>query len=113
MAQKSKKDVSKQTFAPAMTPEGRENQLISMAVDLAEQKLRDGTASSQLVTHFLKLGTEKARIEKEILEEQRKYLAAKTESINESKHVEELYSNAINAMRAYSGMETYNDDEDI
>lgn len=113
MAQKSKKDVSKQIFAPAMTPEGRENQLISMAVDLAEQKLRDGTASSQLVTHFLKLGTEKARIEKEILEEQRKYLAAKTESINESKHVEELYSNAINAMRAYSGMETYNDDEDV
>lgn len=113
MAQKSKKDISKQAFAPAMTPEGRENQLISMAVDLAEQKLRDGTASSQLVTHFLKLGTEKARIEKEILEEQRKYLAAKTESINESKHVEELYSNAINAMRSYSGMETYNDDEDI
>ena len=75
--------------------------------------MKDRTASSQLVTHFLKLGTEKARIEKEILEEQRKYLAAKTESINESKHVEELYSNAINAMRAYSGMETYNDDEDI
>mgnify|MGYP007013903075 CR=1 FL=1 len=113
MAQKAKKDISEKTFAPAMTPEGRENQLIALAVDLAEQQLRDGTASSQVISHFLKLGSEKGRIEKEILEEQKKYLSAKTESINESKHVEELYSNAINAMRAYSGMGDYNDDEDL
>ena len=113
MAQKVKNESSKKTFAPAMTPEGRENDLISMAVDLAEQKLRDGTASSQLISHFLKLGSEKARLEKEILEEQKKYLAAKTESMSESKHIEELYSNAINAMRAYSGMENYDDEEDV
>ncbi len=87
---------------PALTPEARENQLISRAVDLAEEQLLNGTASSQVITHYLKLGTTKAKIEKEILEKQKELLEAKTEAIRSAQRVEELYENALNAMRSYS-----------
>ena len=88
---------------PATTPEGRENQMIALAVDLAEKQLIDGTASSQVVTHFLKIGSTKEKIEKEILEKQKELIVAKTESIQSGKRIEELYINALNAMRTYSG----------
>lgn len=88
---------------PALTPEARENQLISLAVDLVEQRLIDGTASSQETTHFLKLGSMKNRLEMEKLEEENKLLKAKTESIQSQKRVEELYLEALNAMRNYAG----------
>lgn len=88
---------------PALSPEARENQLISMAIDLAEKQLEEGTASSQVITHFLKLASSKERIEKEILEEQKKLIEAKTESIQSAKRVEELYRNALDAMRSYGG----------
>lgn len=77
--------------------------MISLAMDLAEQQLRDGTASSQLITEFVKRGSTKARLEKEIMAEQKKLLAAKTESLESAKRVEELYAEAIKAMRTYSG----------
>lgn len=96
---------------PALTPEARENQLISLAVDLAEQQLRDGTASSQVITHYLKLGSTKERIEKEILEKQKELIEAKTQSLQSAKRVEELYANALSAMRRYSGEKAV-DDED-
>lgn len=88
---------------PATTPEARENQLIALAVDLAEKQLLKGTASSQVISHYLKLGSTKERLEKDILEHQRELIKAKTESIQSSKRVEELYTNALNAMRSYSG----------
>jgi len=88
---------------PATTPEGRENQLISLAMDLVEKRLLAGTASSQETTHFLKLGSTKERLEKDILEKQKDLITAKTESIQSAKRVEELYVNALNAMRRYSG----------
>ena len=88
---------------PALTPEARENQLISLAVDLAEKQLQEGTASSQVITHYLKLGSTKERIEKEILEKQKELIIAKTEAMQSAKRVEELYSNALDAMRRYSG----------
>lgn len=88
---------------PALTPEARENQLISLAVDLVEQRLINGTASSQETTHFLKLASSKARIEKEILEKQKELISAKTEALQSAKRIEELYSEAITAMRRYSG----------
>ena len=97
---------------PALTPEARENQLISLAVDLVEQRLLDGTASSQETTHFLKLGSMKNRLEMEKLREENKLLQAKTESIQSAKRVEELYSEAINAMRRYSGAGGGDDDYD-
>ena len=88
---------------PATTPEARENQLIAMAFDLVEQRMRDGTASSQEVTHFLKRGSTKERVEKEILERQKDLITAKTESIQSAKRMEELYKDAMNAFSAYSG----------
>lgn len=91
------------TARPAMTPEDRENQMIALAVDLAEKQLREGTASSQVITHYLKLGSTKERIEKEILEKQKVLIEAKTEQIQSSKRIEELYINAMNAMKGYSG----------
>ena len=94
---------SARTIRPALTPEARENQLISLAVDLAEKQLQEGTASSQVITHYLKLGSTKERIEREILEKQKELITARTESLQSAKKVEELYENAINAMRNYSG----------
>ena len=88
---------------PALTPEARENQLIYLATNLAEQQLKDGTASSQVITHYLKLGSTKERIEKEILEKQKELISAKTEALQSAKRIEELYTEAISAMRKYSG----------
>lgn len=88
---------------PAISPEARENQMIALAVDLAEKQLMEGTASSQVITHFLKLGTTKAELEREKLASENELLRAKTEAIQSAKKVEELYENAINAMKLYSG----------
>lgn len=88
---------------PALTPEAREQQMISYAVDLAEQQLIDGTASSQVITHYLKLATVKERLERERLEHENELLKAKTEALQSAKRVEELYADAITAMRKYSG----------
>lgn len=97
---------------PALTPETRENQLIYLATELAEQQLRDGTASSQVITHYLKLGSTKERIEKEILEKQKELISAKTEALQSAKRIEELYANAISAMRQYSGHDSDEVDDD-
>ena len=88
---------------PALSPEARENQLISKAVDLAERQLMDGTASSQVITHFLKMGSTKEKLEKEMMAEQKKLLEAKTEALQSQKQVETLYKEALDAMRLYSG----------
>ena len=99
---------------PARTPEARENQMISLAIELAEKQLMEGTASSQVITHFLKLGSTKEKIEKEILVKQKDLITAKTEQIQSQKRIEELYGDALNAMRRYSGsqpVETGEDDD--
>ena len=88
---------------PALTPEARENQLISLAVDLVEKRLREGTASSQETTHFLKLATTKARLEKEILERQKDLITAKTENLKSQKRSEQLMQEALKAFRSYNG----------
>lgn len=98
---------------PATTPEARENQLISLAVDLAEKQLIEGTATSQVITHYLKLGSTKEKLEKEILKKQKELMEAKTEALKSTKRVEELYANALEAMRNYSGNYTTAEDSDI
>lgn len=94
---------NKRRIRPALTPEARENQMISLAVDLAERQLMEGTASSQVITHYLKLGSTKERVEKEILEKQKELITAKTEALKSQKRVEELYAEALKAMRNYNG----------
>lgn len=88
---------------PALTPEAREDQMISLAVNLAEKQLREGTASSQVITHYLKLGSTKERIEREILQEQKKLIQAKTNSYQSAEEMKVLYSEALDAMKRYSG----------
>ena len=100
---RKEKETTTRKIRAALTPEARENQMISLAVDLAEKQLIEGTASSQVITHYLKLGSTKERIEKEILEKQKELISAKTEAMKSEKRVEELYENAINAMKKYSG----------
>lgn len=100
---KEPKTKSTKAIRPALTPEARENQMIALAVDLAEQQLREGTASSQVITHYLKLGSTKERLEKEKLEEENKLLRAKTENIKSMKRSEELMEEALRAFRQYNG----------
>lgn len=111
---KVKSTTSKESkdIRPALTPEARENQLIYLATNLAEQQLKDGTASSQVITHYLKLGSTKERIEKEILEKQKELISAKTEALQSAKRIEELYTEAISAMRRYSGHGDVDDEQE-
>lgn len=97
---------------PALTPEARENQMIALAVDLAEQQLREGTASSQVITHFLKLGSTKEKIEKEILEKQKDLIEAKTANLQAAQKMDEVYTKVIAAMQKYSGTGEYEELED-
>lgn len=94
---------------PALNPEAREQQMISYAVDLAEQQLRDGTASSQVITHFLKLGTANAQLEREKLRMDNELTKAKIEALQSQKNMEETYKKALDAMRNYAG---YGDPDD-
>lgn len=89
--------------APATTPEARENQLINRAIELAERQLEEGTASAQVITHFLKLASTRERLEQEKLARENELLRARSDALASSGHVEELYSKAIDAMRMYSG----------
>lgn len=95
---------------PATTPEARENQLINLAIDLAEKQLAEGTASAQVIVHYLKLASTKERLEKEILAKQKDLITAKTEQIQSTQRSEDLYANAIDAMRVYGGQESSHDD---
>lgn len=97
---------------PATTPEARENQLISIAVDMAERQILEGTASAQVLIHFLKLGSSRDRIEQANLQEKNKLLKAQTDSIRSEKKIEELYSEALSAMRTYGGKTAGYEDED-
>lgn len=88
---------------PATTPEGRENQLIALAIERAEQQIRDGTVSSQVLTHFLKLGSPREQLERERLQKENDLLEAKREALASAARVEELYKDALSAMRSYKG----------
>ena len=88
---------------PILDPVAREKQMVGLAVDLAEKQLRDGTASSSVITHYLKIGSTREYLEREILEKQSRMLSAKADSIESGKRTEELYTDAIDAMRRYSG----------
>lgn len=96
-------DISANTESlyPAMSPDARENQMIALATALAEKQLIEGTASSQVITHFLKLGTSLAQLEKAKLQKENDLLKAKAEALQSAKVSEELYQEAIAAMKSY------------
>lgn len=96
---------------PANSPEERENQLISAAVDLAERQIRDGTASAQVISHYIKLGSTRERLEQQRLRGENALLEARRERLEGEKKVEELYDKALRAMKRYSGEEMDDDEE--
>lgn len=96
---------------PTSSPEARENQLIALAIDLAEEQLRNGTASAQVISHYLRLGSTKDRLEKDILAQKKELMAAQTEAVKSQKRVEELYANALAAMKYYSGSDEEESDD--
>lgn len=97
---------------PATTAEARERQLIAQANDLAERQIRQGTASAAVITHFLKLGSTREKLERERLERENELLLAKVDQLASAKNVEQLYAEALNAMRAYSGQPVDEEDYD-
>ena len=105
-------EVPKRRLPPTLTPEAEENQLIALATEAAKQQLLDGTASAQVITHFLKLGSRREKLEQSMMEEKAAYLAAKTEAIKATKRMEELYADALAAMKRYSGENDYDDYDD-
>jgi len=111
MGRRSNKDISSEnqeefvSQLTASTPEGRENEMIMLAYQEVERRIRDHTATSQELCHFLKMGSEKERLEREKLEVEMELQRVKADAIESSKHMEELYNNAIAAMKLYSGSE--------
>lgn len=93
---------AREKMPPALSPEAREQQMIHLAVELAEKQLMEGTASSQVITHYLKLGSMREKLEREKLKKENLMLEAKTESLKSSKKIEELFSEAISAFRGYA-----------
>lgn len=98
---------------PALSPEARENQLVSLAVDLAERQLMEGTASSQVITHYLKLASTKEKLEREKLENENAVLKAKVEVMKSAQQAEEMYTKALDAFRTYQGSLRGKADEEL
>lgn len=112
MASQRREQKQRPSTRPATTVEGRENQLIAHAIDLAERQLRDGSASAQVISHYLKLGSTRERLEQERLIKENELLSAKVEQLASAKRMEEIYEKALNAMRSYAGQETEDDYDD-
>ena len=97
----------------AIDPEARENQLIALAYNVAEQQLLDGTISSQVLSQLLKSGSSKGREELRKLQRENELLRVKAESIQSASRSDEIYQNALKAMKNYSGLEPVEDDSNI
>lgn len=112
MARRKSSEDSGRRRRPATSPEAREGQLVSMAADLAEEQILGGTASSQVITHFLKLGSSRERLEQERIRHENELLEVKKEAMEGQKRVEELYLSALDAMRSYSGADPPPDEDE-
>lgn len=103
VARRRRSEPKQKPRKPATTPEGREDEMVSLAIDLAEEQIREGSASSQVITHFLKLGSTREKLEQQRLEHENELTRVKIEAIESQQRVEELYREALTAMRAYAG----------
>lgn len=105
--------IDKRRRSVARTPEAREQELAAAAYDLAEEQIDSGSASSQVITHFLKMGSTRERLEQQRIAHENELMQVKREAIENQAKVEELYMQALDAMRSYSGSEVQEDpDED-
>lgn len=112
MARRRREDLDGRRRRPATTPEAREEELIGYASDLAEEQILSGTASSQVITHFLKLGSTRERLEQQRITHENELMEVKREQIAGQAHVEELYKQALDAMKSYSGQIMPGDDDE-
>lgn len=103
MGKRNKTDEKSVRSMPPLTPEGKENQMISLAMDLAEKQMMEGTASSAVIVHFLKLGTEKSKLEREKLIHENELLRVKANVIEASSHSDELTTKVLDALKRYGG----------
>lgn len=110
---KSDDEIPETPRRPATSPQARENQMVSLAYDLAEKRMKAGTASAQEVTHFLKLGSSREMLEQERLRNENELTQAKIEMMASQQRQEELIADALNAMRGYTGQEPVEDYEDF
>lgn len=113
MAKGARSGGNQPKHAPALTPEGREAQMIALATECAERQMREGTASSQVIVHYLRLGTQKNKLELEKLRKETELLGAKTQAIQSSEKIEALYQAAMDAMKSYSGQGDDSDDPNL
>lgn len=114
MARQKPAEDSRRPRRPATSPEARENELVSLAHDLAEKQIRQGDASSQVITHFLKLGSSRERLEQQRIEHENAMMQAKMEAMESQARMEETYVNALKAMQSYTGLEPPQlDDEEV
>lgn len=104
---------STREFPPALSPEEKDNQMISLATDLVEKRLREGTASSQEIVYYLKLGSQKEKLEKQILERQAELMEAKTASLQSAQRIEALFDEAMKMFKVYSGAENAEDSTNL
>lgn len=111
MARIKRKVDEEVVLPPVESFEARENQLIALAMDCAEKQIRSGKVSSQVLTHFLRLGTEKAALENEKIRNENEMLQAKVETLRSQQRSEELYQAALDAMRSYAGFESFDEDQ--
>lgn len=109
---RKKSVIPKRDRAPGKTLQSREKQLIKLATDLAEKRMKDGTATAQVIIHYLKLGTITEELAREKLKQENLLLQAKTDAYASAKRLEEIYLEALNAMRTYSGRQSDEIDED-
>lgn len=108
----AKKEVKSRASRPATTIEGRENQLVNLAVDLAEQQMREGTASAQVISHYLKLGSTREQLEQDRLRSENAVLRAKVDTMASAGRQETLYKKALAAFSSYAGREPEDDDDE-
>ena len=94
---------TKKKLPPSRSLEESEQRCIADATRLAEQKLADGTASSQIIMHYLKQGTEKTRLEIEKIKYETELVKAKTEAVKSQQRSEELFAEVVSALKEYSG----------
>ena len=112
MARRKPREGVTRRRAHATSLEDRELQLSSQAYDLAEEQIQGGTASSQVITHFLKMGSTRERLEQQRIQHENDLMTVKREQIESQARIEELYLHAIDAMRSYSGTLPVGDDVD-
>lgn len=113
MARLKSNSKSRGRRSAARTPEAREQELASAAYDLAEEQINGGTVSSQVLAHFLKMGSTRERLEQQRIKHENELLQVKREAIESQKRVEELYMAALDAMRSYAGTLTATDDDEV